>query len=220
MTESANDHLHSSDQPPVNAHTPAALQRKQVHFGKQEIRETQASSKKAGERSPGKPSTSADVSLRAFSNELFCPGPQRQGSWTIEAQRSGGLYVMNSSDSPMPAGGGASGGLLLGEGSPAGSAAAYTPASAAFLQSARKVDDLRGRLESLEQALREMESKAVAHLDSKLQEKVLATAGEHSPPRLCNCSLLQLCTLTPPPCCLPSPSHTSPTALAGEQLRL
>lgn len=40
-----------------------------------------------------------------------------------------------------------------------------------------QVDDLRGRLEALEDSLREMEGRAVAHLDRSLQEKVLATAG-------------------------------------------
>lgn len=46
------------------------------------------------------------------------------------------------------------------------------------LHTCTQVDDLRGRLESLEASLREMESKAVAHLDKSLQDKVLATAGE------------------------------------------
>jgi hypothetical protein len=45
----------------------------------------------------------------------------------------------------------------------------YTPASAAWLESARKVDDLRSRLQSLEEALQNMEAKAVQQLDKHLQ---------------------------------------------------
>lgn len=105
-------------------------------------------------------------------NQLFSPsGPARQDSWTIEAQRS---------DRAPMAEAGSSGAAAVADSSPAASSllGSYTPASAGFLESARKVDDLRGRLESLEAALREMESKAVAQLDRSLQDKVLATAGE------------------------------------------
>lgn len=48
----------------------------------------------------------------------------------------------------------------------------YTPASSGWLESARKVDDLTGRLESLEAALRDMEAKAVQHLDKSLQVRL------------------------------------------------
>lgn len=44
-----------------------------------------------------------------------------------------------------------------------------TPGSAAWLESARKVDDLRARLEGLEAALRGMEAQAVQQLDKHLQ---------------------------------------------------
>ncbi|GAB4818762.1 hypothetical protein N2152v2_005808 [Parachlorella kessleri] len=56
------------------------------------------------------------------------------------------------------------------------SADSCTPASATWLESARKVDDLQNRLQSLEEALQAMEAKAVRQLDKHLQDKVLATA--------------------------------------------
>lgn len=89
------------------------------------------------------------------SNALF--SPERQGSWTIEAQRSdrmegppaGGeaAAAPSPSPSPLPSIGLASGG------------GAYTPASSSWLESARKVNDLQDRLAGLEAALKEMESK-------------------------------------------------------------
>ena len=72
------------------------------------------------------------------SNALF--SPERQGSWTIEAQRpdrmedpaAGGEAGPSPSPSPLPS----SIGLASGGG-------AYTPASSTWLESARKVADLQ-----------------------------------------------------------------------------
>ena len=88
------------------------------------------------------------------SNALF--SPERQGSWTIEAQRpdrmedpaAGGEAGPSPSPSPLPS----SIGLASGGG-------AYTPASSTWLESARKVADLQDRLAGLEAALKDMESK-------------------------------------------------------------
>lgn len=108
-------------------------------------------------------------------NQLFSPsGPARQDSWTIEAQRSDRPPMAEPGSSSSSAANAAALDCSPASNSLLGS---YTPASAGYLESARKVDDLRGRLESLEAALREMESKAVAQLDRSLQDKVLATAG-------------------------------------------
>lgn len=130
----------------------AAFQRKQVHF---EGTQNAFQASNPGAASPtGVSTTKLTAAGSVYSNDLF------SGSWTIEAQRTGRMDLVDSGSTP------------------ASSTAAYTPASTGYLESARKVDDLRGRLEGLEQALKEMESKAVAHLDKQLQEKVLATAGE------------------------------------------
>ncbi|KAL4853115.1 hypothetical protein ACK3TF_005894 [Chlorella vulgaris] len=130
----------------------AAFQRKQVHF---EGTQNAFQASNPGAASPtGVSTTKLTAAGSVYSNDLF------SGSWTIEAQRMGRMDLVDSGSTP------------------ASSTAAYTPASTGYLESARKVDDLRGRLEGLEQALKEMESKAVAHLDKQLQEKVLATAAK------------------------------------------
>jgi hypothetical protein len=146
-------------QPPLNQDDErnAAFQRKQVHF---EGTQNAFLASNPGAASPTGVSTAKLTAAGSVhKNELFSPG-HSVGSWTIEAQRTGRMDLVDSSSTP------------------ASSTAAYTPASTGYLESARKVDNLRGRLEGLEQALKEMESKAVAHLDKQLQEKVLATAGE------------------------------------------
>ena len=147
----------ASAQPPhlLQPLPPASLGRK-VHFGTPETQTKDQSG--AGEPSPSGLELKAAAAAGAAShplhsssfNELFSLASD--DSWTIEAQRSGSKMEA----SPLTC----------------------TPGSASFLESARKADDLRGRLESLEAALKEMESKAVAHLDRSLQEKVLATAGK------------------------------------------
>lgn len=106
------------------------------------------------------PSPSLPGSVHASVNHLFSPRPEKDDSWTIEAQRSDRMAAAEAPGTALSgaAGAGEEGSpLSLLSGGPAGS---YTPASAGFLESARKVDDLRGRLESLEAALKEMESKA------------------------------------------------------------
>ena len=162
---------------------PASLGRK-VHFGTPEAQTRDQSG--ADELSPSglelKAAAVAAASHPLHSssyNELF--SPVSDDSWTIEAQRSGSKMEA----SPL----------------------AYTPASASFLESARKADDLRGRLESLEAALKEMETKAVAHLDRSLQEKVLATAGKFG--RGAGQRVGTSCQQAPPAHVLPC--HASPT---------
>ncbi|KAL4452503.1 hypothetical protein ABPG75_008165 [Micractinium tetrahymenae] len=128
--------------------------------------------------SPGKAAAAAAAAASCADthfNQLFSPGLARQDSWTIEAQRSDRPRMAEPGSS-----GSAAAAAAAGECSPAASSlpGAFTPASAGYLESARKVDDLQGRLESLEAALREMESKAVAQLDRSLQDKVLATAAK------------------------------------------
>ena len=190
---------------------PASLGRK-VHFGTPEGQTQERSG--AGEPSPSGVELKAAAAAVAAShplhsssyNELFSPASD--DSWTIEAQRSGSKMEA----SPL----------------------SYTPASASFLESSRKADDLRGRLESLEAALKEMESKAVAHLDRSLQEKVLATAGKsggagcwaagvHSRQAVNASSCTALPRLASPPC-THTPSHppclpASPTAAKIVQKR-
>ncbi|PRW57342.1 hypothetical protein C2E21_3821 [Chlorella sorokiniana] len=115
---------------------------------------------------------SSELPLSHHTNALFSP-ERTEGGWTIGAQRSDQMEVPEAagggeplaSPSPLPSLGAASG-------------ASYTPASSTWLESARKVNDLQDRLASLEAALKDMESKAVAHLDKSLQEKVLATAAK------------------------------------------
>lgn len=95
----------------------------------------------------------SELPLSHHTNALFSP-ERAEGGWTIGAQRSDRMEVPEAagggeplaSPSPLPSLGAASG-------------AAYTPASSTWLESARKVNDLQGRLASLEAALKDMESK-------------------------------------------------------------
>lgn len=166
-----------STQPPEPSLHPSHAQldasparRKAVHF----------SASPAGKASPTRASKAA---LDGGAGGARC-SPQkasllvRQGSWTIEAQRTDRMEALNSS-SPPPAASEASPlpSLLLSGGAGSVGAMTSSPASVGYLESARKAEELRGRLERLEAALREMESKAVAHLDKSLQDKVLTTAG-------------------------------------------
>ncbi|EFN54920.1 expressed protein [Chlorella variabilis] len=141
-----------SSQPPPLAATPRETVPFSCEVGSKQVLVPQ---------SPGSKATPA----AAFQNQLFSPGLQRQGSWTIEAQRSGRMEAAVHSSASAGCGASPSTGWT------------DTPASAPYLES-HKVDDLWGRLESLEQALKDMESKAVQHLDISLQEKVLATAAK------------------------------------------
>ncbi|PSC72223.1 expressed protein isoform A [Micractinium conductrix] len=167
-----------STQPPEPSLHPSHAQldasparRKAVHF----------SASPAGKASPTRASKAA---LDGGAGGARC-SPQkasllvRQGSWTIEAQRTDRMEALNSS-SPPPAASEASPlpSLLLSGGAGSVGAMTSSPASVGYLESARKAEELRGRLERLEAALREMESKAVAHLDKSLQDKVLTTAAK------------------------------------------
>lgn len=95
----------------------------------------------------------SELPLSHHTNALFSP-ERAEGGWTIGAQRS------DQMEGPEAAAGGeplASPSPLASLG--AASGAAYTPASSTWLESTRKVNDLQGRLASLEAALKDMESK-------------------------------------------------------------
>jgi hypothetical protein len=135
-------------QQPTPLQDTTVLQRKTVRFDSSAEKGSQQGSKPPTLRLPaskGGPAAGASHP-QVLENQLFSPVPQRQDSWTIEAQRSD-MADARSISPVVPPG-------HNDQGTPASSAATYTPASTAYLESARKVDDLRSRLEGLEQALK------------------------------------------------------------------
>lgn len=140
---------------PQQTCSPAALSAKKVQF-REAPHEQGASTLKAsspdGKAAAGAPGAACPELPLSHTNALFSPERQ-EGGWTIGAQHSGMEAPVAAaggdplaSPSPLPSLGAASG-------------AAYTPASSTWLESARKVSDLQGRLASLEAALKDMESK-------------------------------------------------------------